>query len=246
MDGITFSKAVDGYRLYAHGRQLSENTLREYANTFRRFSEFLDGDPPLESITLDVVEGFFGNLTDISKKTALNYHTGLSALWTWALARGIVGEHVIRQYKPPKAPRAIIEVFTEDEVARLLHACDRTPAYKRKGKKQSSHSRPTRLRDRAIVLTLLDSMVRASELCGMRRSDTRLSEGRIKVMGKGARERWVPISPETSGAIWQYIAARPRAKPRYDDNVFLTRSLRPLNRWAVGRMCRATRPTSAC
>ena len=159
MAGITFSQAVDGYVLHAHGRRLSENTMAEYGRTFRLFADFLDGDPPLDSITLDVIERFFCDLSDVSKKTVQNYHVGLSALWTWALGRGIVDDHVVRRFKPPKAPRAVIEVFTEAEVQLLLHACDRTPSYTRPGKRKCSNKRPTALRDKAIILTLLDCKV---------------------------------------------------------------------------------------
>jgi len=233
MDAITLSHAIDGYLLYAAGRQLSENTLRDYCTTFRRFREFLPDDPPMEQISLGTIEAFFAGLNGLSRKTALNYHTGLSALWTWAVGRGVATEHVLHQFTRPKPNQNVIEIFTEEQVQRLLDACKRTPAYSRPGKARCSNARPTALRDKAIILTLLDSMVRASELSGMRRSDMSLKEGRIKVLGKGAKERWVPISSETAGAIWQYLAARPQAKPQYDDMVFLTQRLRPMDRQAV-------------
>ena len=59
MDAISLSHALDGYLLHAGGRQLSENTLLDYRNTFRRFREFLPEDPPMESITLETIEAFF-------------------------------------------------------------------------------------------------------------------------------------------------------------------------------------------
>ena len=100
-----------------------------------------------------------------------------------------------------------MEIFTEEEVQKLLDACDRTAAYNAAGKRKCSNTRPTALRDKAIILTLLDSMVRVRELCEMLRSEMKLKEGRIKVMGKGDKERWVPISSETAEMIWQYLAA---------------------------------------
>jgi site-specific recombinase XerD len=236
---ITLSQAVEGYLLYAHGRQLSLYTIKDYKNSFTRLQRFLvPADPPLAEIDLASIEGFFASLTGLSKKTLLNYHTALSALWSWAYKRRIVQEHVLRQYRPARPERTLVEIFTEEEVQKLLYACDRTPAYTRPGKRKCSNARPTVLRDKAIILTLLDSMIRVNELCQMLRSDTNLRDGRIKVMGKGDKQRWVPISPETSGAIWQYLASRPPAKPRYEDYVFLTRELRPMDRYAVHRILR--------
>ena len=170
MDEITFSKAIEGYLLYAHSRRLSEHTVADYHNTFRRFVAFLaPDDPPLHAIGLDVVEGFFAGLEGLSKKTIVNYHTGLSALWTWAVKRRIVDEHVLRQFVPPKPEETSMEIFTEEQVQKLLDACDRSRAYNRAGKRKCSNVRPTALRDKAIILTLLDSMCRVSELCGLRR-----------------------------------------------------------------------------
>ncbi len=48
---ITLSKAIEGYYLAANARRLSKNTIREYANTFRKFVNFMGDDPPMGDIT---------------------------------------------------------------------------------------------------------------------------------------------------------------------------------------------------
>jgi hypothetical protein len=84
---------------------LSQYTLSDYQNTFRRFAKFVaPDDPPLASITLAQVEG-------LSRKTALNYHVGLSALWTWALGRRMVDEHVGVHAHPHKFRRTGATLF---------------------------------------------------------------------------------------------------------------------------------------
>jgi site-specific recombinase XerD len=235
---VTLSKAVEGYLLYAHSRRLSEHTIRDYSHSFRKFGEFLDSDPELASVSVEQVEGFLASLGHLSKKTVLNYHVGLSALWTWAVRRGIADEHVPRLIDAPKPKKAVIEIFSEDEVQRLLDACNHSRAYKRPRTRKCSNTRPTALRDKAIILTLLDSMVRVSELGGMLRSEMDLRQGTVKVLGKGAKERVVPISSETADAIWHYLAVRLDAKPQYIDLVFLTTEGRPLDRNAVGKLVR--------
>jgi site-specific recombinase XerD len=81
---IRLSKAIEGYFITAHARRLSSHTLADYDNTFRRFEAFLAEDPPIHSITAGDIRSFFHSLDGLSAKTLLNYHTGLSALWTWA------------------------------------------------------------------------------------------------------------------------------------------------------------------
>jgi hypothetical protein len=138
-------------------------------------SEFLaPDDPSMCEISLDTLEAFFASLDGLSNKTLLNYHTGLSALWTWALKHQVVDEHVPRQFGRPKPKMSTIEIFTEEELQQLLYACDRSEAYTRPGKRKCSHTRQTALRDKAIILTLLDSMARASELGMMQRCEAEI------------------------------------------------------------------------
>jgi site-specific recombinase XerD len=58
---ISFSQAVDGNLLAAHARHLSSNTINDYTNTFRKFLNFLESDPPFEEITTQEVEIFLAN-----------------------------------------------------------------------------------------------------------------------------------------------------------------------------------------
>ena len=86
---ITFSQAVNGYLLAAQSRHLSQHTIDDYLNTFRKFQASLDDDPPLITLSPGDVEAFLAAQT-VSKKTILNYHIGLSALWTGGARGGTV------------------------------------------------------------------------------------------------------------------------------------------------------------
>ena len=85
MKTISFSQAVDGFLLAANARRLSPHTIQDYSSTYRKFAAFLQVDPPLLAITAHQVEKFL-SIQPVSKKSILNYHTGLSAMWTWAVA----------------------------------------------------------------------------------------------------------------------------------------------------------------
>jgi site-specific recombinase XerD len=202
---LSFSQAVEGYALHAHARHLSPHTLEDYFNTFRKFSVFLEDDPPFDEITPKTVEAFLASQNGLSNKTLLNYHIGLSALWTWAVADELVDVHVMRRVKRPKPEKRDIHPYSEDDVRAMLGALERSRSYVRPGKRESSHGLRNVERNRAIILVLLDTGLRASELCGIQIQQADLRNHRLSVMGKGAKERIVPFCPRVAKAIWRYL-----------------------------------------
>lgn len=111
---------------------------------------------------------------------------------------GFIDENPARRVKIPKAPRTIVPTFNESQVRRLLSVIDR--------------GRPIGFRDYCIVLTLLDTGIRSSELVGLELADLDLEEGHFRVMGKGSKERRVPIGASLQKALWKY-ANRYRPEP---------------------------------
>ncbi len=246
---ITLNQAIEGYLLDAHARHLSPKTIADYTNTFRKFQTYTAGDPLLASITSDDVRRFLAHLGSrpvtpagvaprpprtLSNKTIRNVHIGLSALWTWALKEGLTDRHVVRAITPPKPEQPAIEPFSQADVKAMLDICDRSAPYTRPGKRECTHGRPTAARDRAIIFLLLDTGVRASEICadparnipGLLIRDLDLRNQTIRVLGKGSKERIIPISPRTSKVIWRYLLSRPGAAP--DEPLFINAKGNPL------------------
>ncbi len=128
-----------GFLLDAEARSLSPHTIADYQNAFRKLQAFI-GDPPIDSISADDIRRFLVDLSTprapagiaprpprpIGKKQKLNIHTGLSALWTWAVAEGYVRTHIIHQIERPKPEKPVIEPFTQDDIKRLL-GCRQSP-----------------------------------------------------------------------------------------------------------------------
>ena len=232
---ITFSQALAGYELAFLARHLSPNTLLDYQNTFRKFIEFLDDDPPIAAITQHQVERFLAAQT-VSNKTILNYHVGLSALWTWAVKNKLVEEHILHQVARPKPQQPEIIPFTEEEVRAVLNAVQYSIPFNRPGKRACRRLLPEADRNRAVILTLLDTGLRASELCNLtiQRVDIRNNK-RISILaGKGNKDRHIPISPRTAQAIWKYWTSRPDS--RLGEPAFATDSGRPIERNNLGNM----------
>ena len=204
---ITLSQSIEGYLLAARARRMSPETIQNYTQGFDHFRKFLERDVEIARITPTDVRRFLDSLTWLAPKSVRNYHTALASLWTWAMREGLVERHVVREVQAPNAPRREIVPYTVQDVKGMLAACERSRAYSRPGKRSCDNARPTALRDRAIILLLLDTGIRASELCDLEMDDCDLRNQRVTVVGKGRRERVLPLSARTTQAIWKYLAS---------------------------------------
>ena len=92
----------------------------------------------------------------------------------------------------------------------------------------------TGLRDRAILEILYGCGLRVSEACGLLISHVYLTEGFVRVVGKGNKERLVPLGEMAADAFRAYLDTRPQAaEPAFDDIAFLNKNGRPLSRVAI-------------
>lgn len=243
---LTLKQVTHGYLLAIHARHLSEHTIRDYQNTLNKFIHFVGADIPFNSIVRQDIERFLSSYKTstlgiedenpegvITKRTLLHYYTALAAMWTWAVDEGIADKHVVHSVTAPKPEQREIIPFTEAEFKLLLGASARSKAYTRPGKRKSTHALEDAERNRAILLTLLDTGFRANELCGLKLYQVDQRNHRIQVLGKGALERSVPYSPRTAQALWRYLATRPNAEP--NDPLFATARNKHIDRCQLGK-----------
>lgn len=205
---MKLSTVLEGYLLAAHARRLAPGTIADYSVTFKRLRTFL-GDPEFDQITVENIRAFLAAQTTISRKTLLNYHVGLSALWTWARGEGLVAENIVRRLPQPKPTLTEIVPFSRDEIRAMLKAVELARPYLMPGKGLVQAHPPAAARNRAIILLLLDTGLRAAELAGLHVDEVDLKTQRITVTGKGSKRRVLPISAETAKALWRYQAGRP-------------------------------------
>lgn len=219
---LKLSQAIEGLLFYKTATGKSPHTILDYRSGFDKLLLYFEGDPPFASITHTQLVAFFAWLRDdyvsepdgvaprgqikLSPKTVKNVHTALSALWTWAAGEGYVEKNIVRAIDPPRAVAPVIETFSQEDIRALLKACDNSHTWK--NRESTANERPTAERDRAIILILLDTGVRASELCKMKITDVNLATGGIKVKGKGSKERIVQVGRRTSQVLWKYLVPR--------------------------------------
>ena len=127
---------------------------------------------------------------------------------------------ILTQLERPKPEQSLPKILSRAQVSQLISAPDSKSMLF--------------CRDVAILELLYAAGVRASELCDLKLNDLNLSVGCVRVLGKGMKERVVPIGQAAREAIGNYLAScRPRLDRRASDHVFLSRTGKPMERIAL-------------
>ena len=231
--------AISGYWLEKQ-IDLSTATIRDYTTTFTRLTDYL-GDPIFADITADDIRRFLAHVQreySLSKKTVVNHWIALSSLWSWAEREHDL-KHIIRnRVKRPRYQSREIEPLEPSEIVALIDAAQWQALYVTRNGHTARGKRATALRDTAIIMTLLDSGLRAQELCDLTLRDYDKLRGRLRVRnGKGGKERFVPLGSKSQRAIADYLASKPKAKP--SDPLFSTRTGTHIDRNNLGNILEA-------
>jgi integrase/recombinase XerD len=150
----------------------------------------------------------------------------------------------MKDVPPPRIKKTPVEPFTQDEVERMLKAC----LYTREADTNMRHKyvmrRPTANRDHAIILVLVDTGLRALELCSLKVGDVEIKRGKAEVKhgveggAKGGKGRMVYLGKVARRAVWRYLADRDdRDDP--EAPLFIGKSNRPLNKDALHQVINA-------
>jgi site-specific recombinase XerD len=144
----------------------------------------------------------------------------LKAFSSWLMAEGYTSENVLSNIKLPKVPIKIVEPHTPAEVDLLLSA--------------QNPLTTQGCRNISILVTLLDTGLRLGELSGLRFHDAHVEEGYLKIMGKGSKERLVPIGALAQKMLWRYLFHfRHQPASDLDNYLFLTLDGRHLSSNAI-------------
>ena len=217
-------KLVKDYENYLKiERAMSRNTVASYCSDVEKFLASVSMDPVTAGP--DDIETYLSSLTDISKRSQARLLSSLRSFFGWLVLEGVLTDNPCDRVDSPKLGRYLPEVLSVDEVAAMMDAADL--------------SSWQGLRDRAMLEVLYGCGLRVSEAVGLRISCLYLDEGYIRVIGKGNKERLVPVGDMAAAALDQYLQHRPvPGDSRSDDMVFLSRFGRSLSRQSVFLMIR--------
>ena len=235
---------IEGYRLQARIEGKSLKTVGIYTTALTILNEFLkqDGLPTdVGEIGVSEIRRFIPYLQGAKayrehpytrpQQKGLTSHTincylrAIRAFWSWLVSEEIIETNPFEKVKIPKPLKKVIIPFTEEQLKSLLDVID-------------THT-PAGFRDWTIILTLLDTGLRVMELANLRLEDVNLSQRSLKVCGKGAKERVVPVGGTVQRAMAKYIN-RYRLNPvnQLLDHLFLTRAGEPLTTNRIESMIR--------
>jgi site-specific recombinase XerD len=238
---VKLTAAVDGF-LWDKQLTCSPTTVAKYRSLLGRFVAYM-GDVDLAAVGAADARRFLVHIATtpgargrtLSRRTVHDMWATLSSLWTWA-ERELGTPHIIRgKIAAPTYTDKTIDPLTAAQVRALLDATGYQRAYRLPSGKTARAKRPSGLRDRAIVLTLLDSGMRVSELCALTVGDYDPARGRLRIRhGKGDKERFTVVGSRARRALWRYLAER--GQPPAGAPLFAVRSGRAMNRDNIRHM----------
>jgi site-specific recombinase XerD len=207
---MKLSDCAEGF-LLARSTTVSPSTLKMDDDVTRAFIGW-GGDCTAREVSADDLRRYLTHLSErgLSKATIKRYYTSLSAFFGWLASSdvGLIERAPTVGVKPPRPSRGKPKALARQKIEALVAACER--------------SRSPR-RDRAIVLCLLDTAARASELTGLTMEEVDLRSGRCRVLGKGDKVRLVYLGRRALSSLWLYIKdERPEPAVVADDRLFLS------------------------
>lgn len=192
-------------------KNASAHTITNYTVDLDVFKDFL-GDKEIETVDHLSLRRFLAELRakNYAKRTVARKLASLRSFFRFLFREGHIKKNPITAILTPKLDRKLPLFLDTARIDRLLS----TPTDKN----------IAGLRDRALLETLYSTGIRVSELVGLDLGDIDFISGVIKVLGKGSKERIVPIGEPALGAIRKYIDKRAGYKVEDRDAVFLNKS----------------------
>jgi integrase/recombinase XerC len=192
---------IEKFKLYISvEKNLSLHTQRNYLSDLYQFKDFLEREYPktgIETIDNMIIRSYLGSLYKKNRKSSIARKlASLRTFFKFLLRAGILKENPASIVSTPRLEKHVPSFLTIDEMFALLNMPD--------------GAKPAGLRDKAILEILYSSGLRVSELVEMNEDDLDLNLGIIKVMGKGKKERIVPIGSKAIEALNNYLNNRKR------------------------------------
>jgi len=224
--GLVISKAIVGFLQFKQAEGLSSRTIESYTRDIKMWSEY-QGDMEVGKVCAQDVRKYLtyflteytqrritgNNEAKLSPKTVHNVWITLSAFFHWA-SDEFKFPNVMKSVPGTRFETPPVEPFTKEEVEALLKACDFCLEAKTDKRHAFTMRRVSGYRDRALILMLLDTGLRATELCSLMVEDLDMATGKVTVKhgvaggAKGKKGRIVYMGKVTRKTVWRFLASR--------------------------------------
>lgn len=205
---ITLENAIQQFLIEQELKGNSANTIKNYQLNLKYFTDFVGEKKLVTELTLQDLRNYLISLK--SKPKAYNhpfkpkeekpiksisiqtYIRGLRVFIKWLQSEGYIVEDLHSQFKLPKATKKTIEILSDEEIERLL--------------KTYRINTEMGLRNACIVALMVDCGLRRNEVLTLDYDNVHIAQGIIKVLGKGDKERVVPIGTYTKKLLLKYMS----------------------------------------
>ena len=216
-------KAIDEFVRTLISRGLSEHTITAYKKDLLQLQDFLkkyfeDGNVKVNQVTRLFLRDFLRHLSenDRNNRTLARKATTMKNFFQFCEKNNYLTKNPASNLHIPKFEKKLPKCFSEKEMEELLNIPDLSSKFG--------------IRNRAILELIYSSGLRISEIADCKVGQIDLSEKLIRVIGKGNKERIIPVSSKAKIAIRNYEKTRDQFESRFSDDIFfLSKSGRPLS-----------------
>ncbi|GBF07250.1 integrase family protein [Deinococcus aerius] len=207
-------------------RKRSSYTLTYYGATARALRTYLKGQGHslrAEAVSVADLRGFMEHLEarGLTEGGIDAHYRALKGVFGWALKDELLDRDPTVRLERIRKPQRLMLTLGGEEYRRMLDAARKSPC---------------RDRETAIVVTLFDTGLRLAEVASLTLNDVRLADGLLRVIGKGNKERVIPLGQMSSEALDRYIRKSRKPRHSFTQNVFLGRAGTPLTRSGVSQI----------
>ena len=217
-----------GYRTHMRlEKHLSDNTIDSYMRDLAQFAHYILRmyDVPPKKVEPEMISNYMNRLYELGREKSSQARalSGIKSFFNYLLLEEIIDSSPAELIEAPKSSRPLPDTLSTEEIDRIINSIDPSTT---KG-----------LRDRAIIELLYSCGLRVSEVVGLRISCLYLKDGFLRVIGKGDKERLVPMGEMAADAVNEYLDVRPDpAGTPFDDILFLNRFGKSLSRQSMFMM----------
>lgn len=183
-------------------RRSSARTVETYIRDLRSFRDYVSAEElPLDAAKLDIValRGFLATLFRSNQASTMKKKvSALRSFFKFLLKRRLIEQNPASGLRSPKVPKGLPRFLSVDQAFRVMEAPP----------KEGARAKPLQLRDRALLETLYGTGVRVGELASMDVGDCDFTEASVRVLGKGGKERVVPLGRAVLDALSAYLPIR--------------------------------------
>ncbi len=221
---MKWNAALKDFALYLKiERGMSVHTVNNYTFDVKKLVQYLEANAmtlsPLEITTEDIQNFIYEMAKEINPRTQSRLISGLRSFFDYLIFENYRSSNPLERIEAPKIGRKLPDTLSVKDIDSIVDTIDL--------------SRPQGERNRAIIELLYSCGLRVSELTALKVSDLFFEEGFIKVTGKGNKQRFVPIGPQTQNYInlyKNYVRVQIKIAPAFIDTLFLNRRGKQLSR----------------